>query len=821
MRKEILLFSLVFVFFVGTASGLNNKRAFNAVKVTASPKIDGKLDDVVWSNIAVASDFVQYSPYNGKDASFRTEVKIIYDQTAIYVAAMMYDPFPDSILTVLGERDSDRGLNADHFSFDINPFNDGVNGMTFKVSASNVKTDKKVAPSSRRGSDTNWDAVWNSAVDINSEGWSVELKIPYSAIRFSDAQKQVWGVNFWREIRRKREWSTWNYVDNEVGNTFNYLGDLQGINSVDPPFRLSFTPYLSGYLEKNSESNSWSTSYNGGMDLKLGINESFTLDMTLIPDFGQVQSDDVILNLTPFEVKYNEKRQFFTEGTELFNKGNIFYSRRIGDRPSGYGDVYDDLSDSEIVTENPSESKLINATKVSGRTDKGLGIGFFNAMSNRMYAEIEDTITGVTRSVLTQPFTNYNMLVLDQSLRNNSYFSFQNTNVWRDAPKSGDNYTANVTSTDFKILDKSNMYSIFTQAAISQKYFDSLDTDLGYRIFLNTGKTGGTFRAEYQMEIISDRYDPNDMGYERNRNEMKHEGTFSYNIYKPIGILQNSRNSFQIEYVGQYKPSEFSTLKLALNTFTGFMNFWYTRLEIEYTPVGTYDFYEPRVDNRSYFRYPEVGASGYVSTDSRKKLYARLFFEGGLNSSPYDQSSYRVSVEPTYRVNDKLKLAWEIRYGGSTNDIGYVDRTEAEDSIYFGMRNIRTVENTIEVGYIFTSRSYLNFRLRHYWSKADYSGDYYLLQEDGYLASTDSYPGEDDINFNTFNIDMSYVWRFAPGSELSFVWKNSIYSISDQIPDDFIDNLNLTFDSPMVNSFSLKILYYLDYQYLRRKSKKA
>ena len=379
------------------------------------------------------------------------------------------------------------------------------------------------------------------------------------------------------------------------------------------------------------------------MDLKLGINESFTLDMTLIPDFGQVQSDDVILNLSPFEVKYNEKRQFFTEGTELFNKGSIFYSRRVGSRPNGFGDVYDDLLDTETVTENPSEAKLINATKVSGRTEKGLGIGFFNAISKRMYAEIEDTLTGDKRSYLTQPFTNYNMLVLDQGLKNNSYVSFQNTNVWRDAPKEGDNYTANVTSTDFKLLNKSNMYSVFTQAAVSQKYYDSLDTDLGYRVFLNMGKTGGTFRAEYQAEIISDRYDPNDMGYERDRNEMSHEGTFSYNIYKPRGILQSSRNSFQIQYKGQYKPAEFSALQLSLNSYTSFMNFWSTRLEIEYTPMGIHDYYEPRVDLRSYYRYPGIAFSGFLSTDSRKKLYVRLMFDAGTNNSPYDQNSYNVS----------------------------------------------------------------------------------------------------------------------------------------------------------------------------------
>ena len=817
MRKEFLLIFVVIVSFAGKAFSLNEKRSFNAVRVSASPKIDGKLDDAVWDNVPVATDFVQYSPYNGGDASFRTEVKVIYDQTALYIAAMMYDPSPDSILTMLGERDADRNLNADHFSFDINPFNDGVNGMTFKVSASGVKTDKKRAPSSRHGSDRNWDAVWKSAVEINSEGWAVEMKIPYSAIRFSDAPVQVWDVNFWREIRRKREWSTWNYVDNEVGNTFNYLGELHGIKSVDPPLRLSFTPYLSGYLEKSSESNSWGTSYNGGMDLKLGINESFTLDMTLIPDFGQVQSDDVILNLSPFEVRYNENRQFFTEGTELFNKGSIFYSRRIGSRPNGFWDVYDDLADTEEVIENPGETKLINATKVSGRTNKGLGIGFFNAMTNRMYAEVEDTESGKRRSVVTQPFSNYNMLVIDQSLKNNSYVSFQNTNVWRDGPKDETNYTANVTSTDFKLLNKSNMYSVFGQAAISQKYYDSLNTDLGYRVFLNLGKTGGTFRAEYQTEIISDSYDPNDMGFERNRNEISHEGTFSYNIFKPIGVLQSSRNSLQIEYLGLYKPSKFSALQLALSSFTSFMNFWYIRAEIEYTPLGMHDFYEPRVDGRSFYRYPALGFSGFVSSDSRKKIYARLSFDLGNQFSPYDQNSYRVSIEPTYRVNDKLSFAWEIQYLGINHDIGYVDQTEAEDSIYFGMRNMRTIENTIESSYIFTSRSYLTFRLRHYWSRADYLDEYFLLKEDGYLEPT-AYTGVDDINFNTFNIDMVYVWRFAPGSEMSFVWKNTIYSSSDQIPNDFSENLNLMFNSPTVNSFSLKILYYLDYQYLKRKS---
>src|SRR5258705_10304557 len=163
-----------------------------------------------------------------------------------------------------------------------------------------------------------------------------------------------------------------------------------GIKYIKPPLRLSFSPYFSSYVNNYPYNTpgikNTTTSLNGGMDVKYGINDAFTLDMTLIPDFGQVQSDNQVLNLSPFEVKYNENRSFFTEGTELFNKGNLFYSRRIGGTPIHFGDVSGQLGANERVLKNPTESKLINATKVSGRTTKGLGVGFFNALTKPMYA---------------------------------------------------------------------------------------------------------------------------------------------------------------------------------------------------------------------------------------------------------------------------------------------------------------------------------------------------------------------------------------------------------------------------------------------------
>ncbi|NOY37404.1 MAG: carbohydrate binding family 9 domain-containing protein [Chlorobi bacterium] len=792
------------------------KKTAEALKIFEPPKIDGVLDDACWENARVADDFIQYAPYNGKPATLPTEVRILYDDKALYIGAMMYDPYPDSIYTELGKRDADRNIKADNFNVDINPFHDGVNGLTFKVSASGVQTDIKRSNAGRHGRDLNWDAVWYSAVKINDKGWVAEIKIPYSAIRFPKQTEPVWGINFWREIRRYQEYSSWNYVNREVGSSFNYMGNLVGIKSIDPPLRLSITPYVSGYLENHSDNHSWGTSYNGGLDLRYGINEGFTLDMTLIPDFGQVQSDDVVLNLSPFEIKYNEKRQFFTEGTELFNKGGIFYSRRIGSRPTRYNKAGDNLPATETVIDNPSETQLINATKVSGRNKHGLGIGVFNAVTSKMHAVIEDTETGKRRNVETQPYANYSLFVLDQSLKNNSFVSLVNTNVLRFAPRDEDNYTANVTATDFSLKNRNNLYSVSGQAALSQKYYDSLPAELGHRVFLRLGKTGGIFRAEYQTEMMSDTYDPNDMGFLRRNNYISNQVQFSYNMYKPKGIILSSRNELQFEYSKIYAPRVYSGFTASFNSFTRFTNYWYAGVNIGGAPFGRDDYFEPRVQGRYFHTDPGYLLSGWIATNRNKAVSTRIRARYGKEISDYGKYAAGFSISPTVRLNNRFQLSHDFSYDSRHNDIGYVGRNADKDSVFFGMRLNKSISNTLSASYVFTKDIYLTFRLRHYWSKVDYNGTYYLLELDGQLSKTKDFAGTRDINYNAFNIDMSYIWRFAPGSEMSLVWKNSIYNSGNNVTLGFMNNLTETLRAPQVNSFSLKILYYLDYQSLKR-----
>lgn len=791
------------------------KKQMEAVRTAVAPRIDGIIDDEIWSKAAIATDFIMYNPYNGICSKYRTEVRVLYDDDALYIGAMMYDTNPDSIFMELGPRDADN-LNSDVFYIELSPFNDGLNGELFKVSSSNVQIDRKLMTVEDFHSTDTWDAVWESSTKILENGWCAEIRIPYSALRFSTNEYQTWGINFWREVRRTRETSSWNYVTKEYGATIAHLGELTGIASIKPPLRLSLNPYVSGYIENVSDQSGLGTSYNGGLDLKLGLSESFTLDATLIPDFGQVQSDDRILNLSPYEVKYNEKRPFFMEGTELFNKGNIFYSRRVGGSPHLLNDVYDQLAADEVLTNNPTEVQLINATKISGRTKGGLGIGIFNAITNPVWAEVTNNITGAKRRIRTEPLTNYNMVVLDQSLKNNSFISFANTNVLRAGERTENYYTANVSNIQTLLQTNNKLYSVSASATLSQKYYEGNDSDLGHALDFNIGKTGGEFRTDYNFSIMSDRYDPNDMGYLQRNNELSHSLDFSYNTYEPIGNIMSTRSSVELNYEQLFRPRVYTSAGFDFSSMIVLMNYWSFSLEGEIRPWGEDDYFEPRTADMSMFYHRPAGLVLGLrgDTDKSKKLYlnAEAFFEKKLPVS--EQHSFGWSLAPEFKVSRKFSFNYSLDFSQSFNDIGFVSNS-GNNEIIFGKRNVTTVSNTLSGAFIFTADSYLTLRGRYYWSRAEYYGDYFILLSNGSLQNTD-YSGIADVNSSFLNIDMVYTWRFAPGSELSLVWKNAIMSSGPVIMNDAFRNFQDLLGMPQTNSISLKILYYLDYQNLRK-----
>ena len=439
-------------------------KTIKAVKTTQAPKIDGNLDDAEWRSAAIADNFIQNFPTFGGKASQKTEVKIIYDNAAVYIAAYISDD-PSLIRKQITARDAEQQSDVDHFSVFFDTYNDHQNGYQFLVTSANVQTDARLGPNLggrfNEYGDKTWDAVWESKVSMVRDGWVVEMKIPYISLRFSKKEIQDWGLQFLRSVRRTNETSFWSPVDPNINGFVNQFGEFTGLQNIEPPLRLSFSPYVStgysrsplvkGYLDE------WLR--NGGMDVKYGINESFTIDATLIPDFGQVVSDNVVNNLTPYEVRFQENRPFFTEGTELFNKANLFYSRRVGARPSGYRGVKNmvdaDPTNLELV-KNPSKTQLYNAIKFSGRNQKKLGIGIFNAVTAPMHAIIRNKTTGKDTTIETEPFANYNIIVLDQAFKGRSYLTFTNTNVLRN----GNTRSANVSAFDASLYNKNNSHAL-------------------------------------------------------------------------------------------------------------------------------------------------------------------------------------------------------------------------------------------------------------------------------------------------------------------------------------------------------------------------
>ncbi len=779
------------------------------MRTLVAPKIDGILNDTVWEKAEVASGFIQRDLHPGNVSEQNTEVRILYDDMAIYLCANCYDTAPDSILRELSVRDNE--ANADLFGVFFDTYNDDINAYGFFVTSAGTQIDARY---SSQGQDFDWNAVWMSSVKLHDNGWAIEMKIPYSALRFSAKDVQTWGLNVIRKIRRKRETSFWNEIKPTIGALVRQFGDLIGLKNIKPPVRLSLTPYVAGivnhypYNDKNIKDLNYT--FSGGADIKYGLSDAFTLDMTLIPDFSQVQSDNQVLNLSPFEVQYQERRPFFTEGTELFNKSGLFYSRRVGGTPIDYYKVSSKLNDGEKIVKNPAQTQLLNATKISGRTAGKLGIGLFNGLSNEAYATVQDTL-GNTRKVLTAPYTNYNIVVLDQALKNNSSVSFINTNVTRD----GHYYDANVTGTNFRFNNKKNMYTIGGAGVISSKLFpDSARPDNGYSAELDFGKSGGNFKWNVWGALKTDRYNPNDLGILLLSNNMESGIDLNYNIYKPFWKVNNSFNHVGIVYQRMYNPSAFWNFGIYGDNNTTFSKRFFTcGINYGIEPVITYDYYEPRVFGRFYTFPINYNAGGFISTDYRKKFALditgnyRIFEEN-------DRHNFNLTISPRYRVNNKLSFIYEAGNFFRNDDIGCVNYSNP-DTIVFGRRNMQTVSNVVSSAYKFSNKMSLTFRLRHYWSKAQYK-QYYQLGNDGLLNAYDLYPYDHNVNFNAFNIDMVFYWQFAPGSELNIIWKNSLLKRESQINDNYYDNFKTTLNSPQNNMISVKVLYYLDYLRIKK-----
>ncbi len=804
-NKNNRIFFILFIFF-----GIVSVKAQNTITIhptTETIKIDGEATEAIWKQHLQEGNFIQQRPDNGKPSKRKSEIAILHDESYLYVLAVFHVDNKMEINKQLTARD-DLGT-SDFFGFQMDPFGEAREGYDFTITAANVQFDSKL---SAFGEDSNFNVVWESEVKMYDDKWMVEVKIPFNSIRFPKEDLSHFKVNFQRFSSKLNETSFWNPIKPEVDGYLNQFGKLEGLKTIHPPLNLSFYPFVSLVNEKSPTGES-KTTFNGGLDLKYVHKNAYTLDVSLIPDFSQAPSDDQVFNLSPFEIQFNENRQFFVEGTEIFDKSGYLYTRRIGGIPINKNNIT--LAENETLDENPITSNIINLIKFTGKSSNGLSIGILNGITDKSEATIKNVVSGETRQVTTNPFTNYNAIVLDKALKNNSSFTFVNNFVLRN----GGDYDANLTALAYRWYNKKRAYTIRFQSGLSQKYYSDTDNEFGHDYYAYAGKISGKWTSGISFKLVEDTFDNNDFGYLSRNNEMRIRGDVRYTENNPKNTFSNYQ--FFVDHQQRYYYSlmeqEQTYTKLGTNgTFKKSQHSFFA--EFTYLPKGQ-NFYEPRVQDRHFNIPAQTETFLEYQTNRNKNLSfaGYMIFVKFLNSEIYSQeliAGYGIRA----RIGQHFSAYFNQAYESQPSKAGFIDRMD--DAIIFGQRAVKEWNNALTLNYTINSKLHVNARLRHYWIQVDYNKQFTLQDNGDLVANTYAInPDDFDDNFNQFNIDFLAKWQFAPASEISLGYKLGSTFFNGDVRSSYFDNLGNTLKENSSNTVSLKMTYFLDANKFKRRSK--
>jgi hypothetical protein len=511
--------------------------------------VDGKLDDEAWILAEPVTVFTQFAPLQGEPSTERTEVRIVYDGEAIYIGATLRDSDPNGVRTQLGRRDA--FTRADRFGVMFDSYHDHRTAFGFFVNPSGVKGDEIIGNDGGSGDDT-WDPVWDVATSRDSAGWAVEMRIPFSQLRYPPAPSHVWGINLYRYIQRKAEEAAFAWRPATERGHSSFFGHLYGLEGLPQPRRLEILPYATARQERiepvvapgapPDPFNDGSVERAGlGVDFKYGLTSNLTLDVTINPDFGQVEADPAVVNLSAFESFFEERRPFFIEGADIFRTGGTqyFYSRRVGRAPQGYS-IYrgpDSYSDA------PDNATILGAAKLSGRTAGGWSIGLLEAVTAREYATVDSA--GVRFRDEVEPLTNYAVLRAKRDYNGGTRtLGFILTSVVRDLGEPRLRFlrsTAWAGGMDFSSRFARNRYSVSGSFGFSNvrgdtlaiqlaqlssaRYYQRPDADYleyrpyrhqlnGWRTALSGGKVSGDWVFNVSMDATSPGFEVNDAGFQ-------------------------------------------------------------------------------------------------------------------------------------------------------------------------------------------------------------------------------------------------------------------------------------------------------------------
>lgn len=795
------------------------RKVYQTQRVSEVFKIDGKLDEAFWKELPNADQFTQTIPKMDKPSEFISEVKLGYNDHSILIGATLYQPASVHSKQITA-RDQLNNINADGFTVFFDTYDDHQNGFMFKVSSAGVQQDARMSNGDENG-DLSWDAVWDAKVSSESDAWVVEMEIPFAALRFAKKDDLVWGINFLRTVRKINESSYWNRIDVQKQGFLAQTALLKGLHQVIPPTRLFLFPYLSTGMVQQEESGitkqRWLKS--GGLDIKYGLNESFTLDMTLIPDFSQVISDNLVRNLSPFEQLLTENRPFFTEGTEMFSKADLFYTRRVGQTPSDYYTIKDSFGDTSNyeIKRNPNVTTLYNAFKLSGRNKNKLGLGIFNAIGAPMYAQVYDKQQEENFRIKTEPLSNYNVIVIDQALKGQSSLNFTNTNLIRQ----GKARDANVSSLILNLFNKKEDHVLMLVSKLSSIW--EAKQNFGTALAVVYSKISGQFTYDLIVDRQSPFFDKSDMGIQFDFNQTRQMLNLNYAQFKPKSKKMQLYKLYSSHTISENSvPFAFRHYEGSLSYFILFKSFWDVTFSLESKPFAPNDYYQLRSFNQILKTYPYVYLSTNGSSDSRKKLF--WAFYGGYGQSNERHTQY-VNLNQTlrYRFSPRLDVIIKGEYTTDNNNIGYAYYDNMLNLPVVGRRDVREYSAELSVKYNLNPNMNFTGRFRHYNSFITYNG-FHLTDTKGEWRNLPlKYRTGLNENYNLQNVDVFFNWMFRPGSRvvLSYKqWLNDAYLVDYASSSTFVKNVSQVIKSPHAYEFAIRFIYFLDYNQYKKHGKR-
>lgn len=736
------------------------KRVYTTQRIQGDPPdIDGHLDDPCWDAVEWTGDFTQRSPYEGEEPTQETQFKIVYDDEALYIAYRAWDTEPRLITRRLARRD---WFPGDWVEINIDSRNDQRTAFSFTASVSGTRGDEYVSEDGSNW-DSDWDPVWVSRTNVDDRGWTAEVKIPLSQLRYSGDSEQVWGIQVQRRLFREEERSCWQPVPQKTPGWVSRFGELRGIRGLQAPRRIELMPYVMGDHErfKAEEGNPFATGtdedYDFGLDGKIGVTSDLTLDFTVNPDFGQVEADPSEVNLTAFETYFSEKRPFFIEGNDIFDypiaeaitggsftQDNLFYSRRIGRQPHGYPDT----RDGEYAN-CPTSTTILGAAKVSGKTGSGFSVGLMEALTARERAEIVGEKG--RREDEVEPLSNYFVGRVQQDLLQGgttlgAIFTATNRDIQSDnleslhtAAYSGGADVYHSWSGRTYYIRGNVLFShvrgdeeaILETQTSSARYYqrpdagyievDSTRTSLsGYAGSVRGGKKSrGRIRFETGVAWRSPGFEINDLGYMRRADEINQFTWAGYYVSDPFWIYRsfsfNTNQWTNWDFGGRNTHNSFNW-----NSNMTFLNNWSLGGGMTYTPEY---FSNTTLRGGPRSKWPgELNYNIWVNTDHRKRVRAGAGTSGSNGEESY-YSERTDWVDLTIEPTDALRLGLYPWVSNFESEMQYVSEEtfQGESRYIFGKIDQETAAMTLRIDYCLTPSLTIQLYAQPYISAGDYS----------------------------------------------------------------------------------------------------